>query len=72
MLKTTIKTIKIRTNSCKNKTQTERRREDEMRNGDKMNHGGGAGFHTTILPLTLPMDIRIIFSRRAVALNFHR
>jgi len=28
MLKTIIKTIKIRTNSWKNKTQTERRRED--------------------------------------------
>jgi hypothetical protein len=41
MLKTTIKIIKIRTNSCKNKTQTERRREDEMRNGEKRNHGGG-------------------------------
>jgi len=41
MLTTAIKTIKIRTNSCKNKTQTERRREDEMRNGEKMNHGGG-------------------------------
>jgi hypothetical protein len=40
-LKTTIKTIKIRTNSCKNKTQMERRREDEMRNGEKINHGGG-------------------------------
>jgi ASC-1-like (ASCH) protein len=55
MLKTTIKTIKIHTNSCKNKTQTERRREDEMRNEEKMNHGGGvAGFYTTILPTALP------------------
>ena len=44
MLKTTIKTIKIRTNSCKNKTQMERRREDEMRNGEKINHGGGGGW----------------------------
>jgi hypothetical protein len=61
MLKTTIKIIKIRTNSCKNKTQTERRREDEMRNEEKMNHEGGAGFYTTILPTDLSMDIRIIF-----------
>jgi len=45
MLKTTIKTIKIRTNSCKNKTQTERRREDEMRNGEKNERRkGGLGF----------------------------
>jgi len=50
MFKTTIKTIKTRTNSCKNTTQTERRREDEMRNGEKMNRekmnhkGGGKGF----------------------------
>jgi len=64
MLKTTIKIIKIRTNSCKNKTQTERRREDEMRNGEKRNHGGGAGFYTTILSTALLMDIRIIFSWR--------
>jgi hypothetical protein len=46
MFKTTIKTIKTRTNSCKNTTQIERRREDEMRNGEKMNrekmnHKGG-------------------------------
>ena len=41
MLTTTIKTIKNRTNSCKNKTKTERRRQDEMRNGEKMNRGGG-------------------------------
>jgi hypothetical protein len=60
-LKTTIKTIKIRTNSCKNKTQTKKRREDEMRNGEKMNHRG-AGFYTTILPTALPTEIRIIFS----------
>jgi len=62
MLTTAIKIIKIRTNSCKNKTQTERRREDEMRNREKMNHGGGAGFYTTILPMALPIEIRIIFS----------
>jgi hypothetical protein len=31
MLKTTIKIIKICTNSCKNKTQTERRREEKMK-----------------------------------------
>jgi len=44
-------------------TQTERRREDEMRNEEKMNHGGGvAGFYTTILPTALPKEIRIIFS----------
>jgi ASC-1-like (ASCH) protein len=35
MFKTTIKTIKIRTNSCKNTTQTDRRIEDEMRSGEK-------------------------------------
>jgi hypothetical protein len=45
MLKTTNKTIKTRTNSCKNLTQTKRRREDEMRRREKMNHGGeGEGF----------------------------
>jgi len=45
MLKTTNKTIKTHTNSSKNLTQTERRREDEMRNGEKMKHGeGGEGF----------------------------
>jgi len=65
MLKTTIKTIKIGTNSCKNRTQAKRRREDEMRNGEKMNHGGGgAGFYITILPTTLLIKIRIIFSWR--------
>jgi len=64
MLKTTIKTIKIDTNSCKNRTQAKRRREDEMRNGEKMNHGGGAGFYITILPTTLLIKIRIIFSWR--------
>jgi len=61
MLKTTIKIIKILTNSCKNKTQTKRRREHEMRNEEKMNHEGGVGLYTTILPMDLPMDIRIIF-----------
>jgi hypothetical protein len=45
MLKTTIKTIKICTNSCKNKTQTEKRREDEMRNEEKNEpRKGGLGF----------------------------
>jgi len=45
MLKTTIKIVKIHTNSCKNKTQMEMRREDEMRNEEKMNHGvGGWGW----------------------------
>jgi hypothetical protein len=72
MLKTTIKTIKIRTNSCKNKTQMERRREDEMRNGEKINHGGGGdGFYTTIFSTEIPTENRIIFFW-AVALNSSR
>jgi len=44
MLKTTNTTIKTLQNSCKNLTQTERRRENEMRNGETMNHGEGQGF----------------------------
>jgi hypothetical protein len=39
----------------------EKRREDEMRNKEKMNHVGGVGFYSTILPTDLPTDIRIIF-----------
>jgi hypothetical protein len=57
VLKTTNKTIKTLQNSCKNLTQTERRREDEMRNEENMNHGG-RGVYTTIFPT----ENRIIFS----------
>jgi hypothetical protein len=40
----------------------ERRREDEMRNREKMNHGGeGDGFYTIIFPTELPTKIGIIF-----------
>jgi hypothetical protein len=38
-----------------------------MRNGEKMNQGGGE-FYTTIFPTELPMENRIIFFW-AVALN---
>jgi len=73
MFKTTIKTIKTRTNSCKNTTQIERRREDEMRNGEKMNrekmnHKGGEGFYTTIFPTEILTKTKIILFL-AVALN---
>jgi hypothetical protein len=35
------------------------RREDEMRSGAKMNHGGGV--YTTTFPTELPTEHRIIF-----------
>jgi hypothetical protein len=30
--------------------------------GEKMNHGGGAGFYTAMLSMELPTEHRIIFS----------